>query len=59
MYRFPWYLMLVSTNHASSNPDLTGKSATAFLAGRSWQVLKSWYTTGAQKSDLGAVFQMD
>ena len=22
MYRFPWYLMLVSTNHASSNPGL-------------------------------------
>ena len=20
MYRFPWYLTLVSTNHASSNP---------------------------------------
>ena len=23
MYRFPWYLTLVSTNHASSNPGLT------------------------------------
>ena len=22
MYRLPWYLMLVSTNHASSNPGL-------------------------------------
>ena len=22
MYRFPWYLTLVSTNHASSNPGL-------------------------------------
>ena len=26
MYRFPWYLMLVSTNHASSNPGLVAKS---------------------------------
>ena len=26
MYRFPWYLTLVSTNHASSNPGLVGKS---------------------------------
>ena len=24
MYRFPWYLTLVSTNHASSNPGLCG-----------------------------------
>ena len=24
MYRFPWYLTLVSTNHASSNPGLIG-----------------------------------
>ena len=23
MYRFPWYLTLVSTNHASSNPGLS------------------------------------
>ena len=22
MYRFPWYLTLVSTNHVSSNPGL-------------------------------------
>ena len=22
MYRFPWYLTLVSTNHASSNPGM-------------------------------------
>ena len=26
MYRFPWYLTLVSTNHASTNPGLVGKS---------------------------------
>ena len=25
MYRFPWYLTLVSTNHASSNPGLVRK----------------------------------
>ena len=25
MYRFPWYLTLVSTNHASSNPGLVLK----------------------------------
>ena len=25
MYRFPWYLTLVSTNHASSNPGLIKK----------------------------------
>ena len=24
MYRFPWYLTLVSTNHASSNPGQVG-----------------------------------
>ena len=24
-YRFPWYLTLVSTNHASSNPGLENK----------------------------------
>ena len=24
MYRFPWYLTLVSTNHASSNPGQIG-----------------------------------
>ena len=24
MYRFPWYLTLVSTNHASSNPGMIG-----------------------------------
>ena len=24
MYRFPWYLTLVSTNHASSNPGQYG-----------------------------------
>ena len=26
MYRFPWYLTLVSTNHASSNPGQVDKS---------------------------------
>ena len=26
MYRFPWYLTLVSTNHASSNPGLFARS---------------------------------
>ena len=26
MYRFPWYLMLVSTNHASSNPGNRGRT---------------------------------
>ena len=26
MYRFPWYLTLVSTNHASSNPGQAVKS---------------------------------
>ena len=26
MYTFPWYLTLVSTNHASSNPGQTDKS---------------------------------
>ena len=26
MYRFPWYLTLVSTNHVSSNPGLLGKN---------------------------------
>ena len=25
MYRFPWYLTLVSTNHASSNPGLSAR----------------------------------
>ena len=25
MYRFPWYLTLVSTNHASSNPGQKDK----------------------------------
>ena len=25
-YRFPWYLTLVSANHASSNPGQDGKS---------------------------------
>ena len=25
MYRFPWYLTLVSTNHASSNPGQVDK----------------------------------
>ena len=25
MYRFPWYLTLVSTNHASSNPGLAAR----------------------------------
>ena len=25
MYRFPWYLTLVSTNHASSNPGQVGE----------------------------------
>ena len=25
MYRFPWYLTLVSTNHASSNPGLVSR----------------------------------
>ena len=28
MYRFPWYLTLVSTNHASSNPGQVVKIAT-------------------------------
>ena len=26
-YSFPWYLTLVSANHASSNPDLISKSS--------------------------------
>ena len=26
MYRFPWYLTLVSTNHASSNPGQEGEN---------------------------------
>ena len=27
MYRFPWYLTLVSTNHASSNPGQSSRIA--------------------------------
>ena len=30
-YRFPWYLTLVSTNHASSNPGLIAKNKTSLL----------------------------
>ena len=32
MYRFPWYLTLVSTNHASSNPGLDATSGVQFAA---------------------------
>ena len=39
IYRFPWYLTLVSTNHASSNPGLTARrSATSKLI-LSWETL--------------------
>ena len=31
MYRFPWYLTLVSTNHASSNPGQDVKKAIGLL----------------------------
>ena len=31
MYRFPWYLTLVSTNHASSNPGQVRFSAEQFI----------------------------
>ena len=31
MYRFPWYLTLVSTNHASSNPGQDVKKAVGLL----------------------------
>ena len=30
MYRFPWYLTLVSTNHASSNPGQIGESVCGY-----------------------------
>ena len=33
MYRFPWYLTLVSTNHASSNPGLADFSHLALRFG--------------------------
>ena len=39
MYRFPWYLTLVSTNHASSNP---GQTVSSFY--RSSQASFSWYS---------------
>ena len=32
LYRFPWYLTLVSTNHASSNPGLDATSGVQFAA---------------------------
>ena len=34
---------------------LIGKLAMAFLTGKSWHVLKSWYTGGARNKDFGAV----
>ena len=33
MYRFPWYLTLVSTNHASSNPGLLSRQHLFTLQG--------------------------
>ena len=30
MYRFPWYLTLVSTNHASSNPGQLARKQTSY-----------------------------
>ena len=33
MYRFPWYLTLVSTNHASSNPGQIGREWLIALPG--------------------------
>ena len=45
MYRFPWYLTLVSTNHASSNP---GQTVSSFY--RSSQASFSWYSLFYQSS---------
>ena len=39
--------------------NLIGKLIMAFLTGQSWRVVKSWYTSGAQTKDFGAVSQKD
>ena len=44
-YRFPWYLTLVSTNHASSNPGLKTEEKIAYiksLAGAKVELYASW-----------------
>ena len=41
MYRFPWYLTLVSTNHASSNPGQVGS------------IILHWYACGADRLSGG------
>ena len=38
---------------------LIGKSTVAFLTGRSWRVLTSWYTDRAENKDFDAVSQKD
>ena len=45
MYRFPWYLTLVSTNHTSSNPGL----AAIFLACATDET-KLWLSPSAKES---------
>ena len=51
MYRFPWYLTLVSTNHASSNP------------GQVDSTIQPWNNRGkcvrnSRKNNLKAVFYL-
>ena len=41
MYRFPWYLTLVSTNHASSNPGLVCRAVLDWLGASGLQVQRS------------------
>ena len=36
-----------------------GKSTVAFLTGRSWRVVTSWYTDRTQNKDFDAVSQTD
>ena len=51
-YRFPWYLTLVSANHASSNPDL--------IYGYSKPLEKASYYTkskGRKEESIGGVFK--
>ena len=38
LYRFPWYLTLVSTNHASSNPGQSAKNKHQHLFRVTWLV---------------------
>ena len=39
-YKFPWYLTLVSANHASSNPGLVGKGS--YADNRQSKTLETW-----------------